>query len=189
RAVTGMNVGNVASRVQSSIAALLGQLAGSGKDGGRRLIMPILAALTALLLVLMGVRAIKAQQAHQLQQRFDSLVSAAGQLEAQARTSGDRNEAQSLIKRAQALADQAGTLQPAQPRVALLRKDLQADLDRLDNIVALPDPTVAANLTTLGKDVAATSLVGGATGLFALDNGGHRLIQITAGQKTPAIVA
>src|SRR5581483_11143254 len=54
RAVTGMNLGSVAGRLQSSMAAVLGQLAGNGKEG-RRLIVPILAALTALLLVLMGV--------------------------------------------------------------------------------------------------------------------------------------
>ncbi|HEU0167229.1 MAG TPA: hypothetical protein VFS62_05600, partial [Chloroflexota bacterium] len=177
-----------ASGLAASTAAAIKRLR-AGEGGARRFVAPVLGALIALLLVLMGVRAVKAQQAKQLQQRFDSLITASGQLEAQARASGDKNESQSLIHRAQALVDQANTLEPNQSRVATLRKDLQGDLDRLDNILALPDPVVLANLATVGKDMNAVQLGGSSAGLFVVDAGGHRLIQIAPGQKIASGVA
>jgi hypothetical protein len=161
----------------------------NGEEGPRRFLAPGLGVLIALLIVLMGIRTVRSQQAKQLQQRFDSLITAAGQLEAQARASGDKNESQSLIHRAQALVDQANTIEGNQPRVATLRKDLQGDLDRLDNILSLPDPVTLANLQTVGKDVNPIAMGGGANGLYVVDPGGHRLIQVTPAQKLATAIA
>ncbi|MBV8086881.1 MAG: hypothetical protein JO247_18905, partial [Chloroflexi bacterium] len=177
-----------ATGAASALATAVKRL-GNGEGGLRRFLAPVLGGLIVLILVLMGVRTVKAQQAKQLQQRFDSLITAAGQLEAQARASGDKNESQSLIHRAQALVDQANTLEPSQSRVATLRKDLQGDLDRLDNILALPDPVVLASLSTVGKDVNGTQVGGSSGGLFVIDAGGHRLIQVAPGQKVASAVA
>ena len=189
RASIQAGASDIRAALLSTLKGANGRLAAIDLGGRRRLVVPLLGLLVAILVAVIGVRAVKAQQAHQLQQRFDSLVSASSQLESQARSSGDRNESQSLIRRAQALLDQAATLEPNQPQVTGLRKDLQGDLDRLDSILALPAPSVVANLAAAAKDVNATSLAGGAAGFFVLDGGGHRVFQMPVGQTAPATIA
>jgi len=145
--------------------------------GGKRYLAPVAGAVLMVLVVVGATRTVRAQQARQLQQRFDSLVTAAGQLEAQARTDSDRSDAQSLIRRSQALADQAATLKPGQARVAALRKDLQTDLDRLDNVLSLADPVVLTSFSGLAKDVNTNSLAADPAAFYALDGGGQRILQ------------
>jgi len=182
--------------LQGRGTAVAGAIVGLGRrlgsmDLGRRrhLLVPALGAMCVLLVFLGAMRTVKAQQARQLQQRFDSLVTAATQLEAQARTESDRGTSQGLVRRAQALLDQAASLEPNQPRVAGVRKDLQADLDRLDGIVPLGDPALLASFAGLGRDVNATALAGDAAALYALDGGGQRLLQLARQSKQASIIA
>jgi hypothetical protein len=192
-AAANLELGQAVQRVQaglSAVAGAAGQRIGQVDLGRRRqLLVPALALLCALLVVFGIVRTIKGQQARQVQQRYDSLISAATQLETQARNDGDRNEAQGLIRRAQALVDQAGNIQPNRPQVASLRKDLQGDLDRLDNVLSLPNPTTVANFGGAGKDVAAGQIVADASGVYALDTGGQRVLQATPQGKQVAAIA
>ncbi|GEM_PF-4132871 len=157
--------------------------------GRRHLLMPLLAAACVVLVFFGAMRTINAQQARQLQQRFDSLVTAAAQLETQARNEPDRGSAQSLIRRAQALLDQAATLQPNQPKIAAVRKDLQADLERLDSILALPEPGLLASFNSVGKDVNPTLLAIDPNAAYVLDAGGQRVIQYLRQSKQLAVIA
>jgi hypothetical protein len=173
----------------SGAALARSRIGGFDFRGKRPLLVPLLTAAIVVLVVLGAVRTIRAQQARQLQQRYDSLVTAAAQLESQARAEGDRNQSQSLIRRAQALVDQAASLRSDQPQVAGLRKDLQADLDRLDNILGLPDPTILGNFSSLGKDAATSDMVANPGAFFALDSGGQRVLQFQRDTKQLAPAA
>lgn len=155
-----------------------GRLASVDLGTKRHLLAPLVATLAILLVLFGAVRMVKGQQARQVQQRFDSLVTAAAQLEAQARTDTDRSDALSLIKRSQALVDQAATLQPNQSRIAAIRRDLQADSERLDNVVALPEPAIAASFA---KDARPSFLGMDGTAVYALDLGAQRLLQAPRG--------
>ncbi|MFI5269287.1 MAG: hypothetical protein ACHQ7M_18075, partial [Chloroflexota bacterium] len=147
------------------------------------------AAVFVLLVFIMAVRTIKGQQARQIQQRFDSLVTAATQLEGQARIDADHNEAQGLVRRAQALLDQATTLQPNQQRVGAVRKDLQDDLDRMDSVVVLPEPAVLANFSAAAKDVNMTAVAADGSAFYGLDGSGQRLVQLLRQSSQPSIAA
>jgi hypothetical protein len=155
----------------------------------RRLLVPAVAAVLVLLVLLAAVRTIKGQQTRQIQQRFDSLVTAAAQLEGQARIDADHNEAQGLVRRAQALLDQATTLQPNQPRVASVRKDLQDDLDRMDSVVVLPQPAVLANFAGAAKDVNVTAIAADGQAFYGLDGGGQRLLQVMRQSSQSGVAA
>jgi hypothetical protein len=157
--------------------------------GRRHLLMPLFAAACVVLVFFGAMRTIKAQQARQLQQRFDSLVTAAAQLETQARNEPDRGSAQSLVRRAEALLDQAATLQPNQPKIAAVRKDLEADLERLDSIFALPGPALLASVNSVGKDVNPTLLAIDPNAAYLLDASGQRVIQYLRQSKQLAVIA
>ena len=155
----------------------------------RQFLVPGLAMVFTLLVFLVAVRTIKGEQARQIQQRLDSLVTAAGQLEGQARIDADHNEAQGLIRRAQALLDQAATLQPNQPRVAAVRQELQADLDRMDGVVALPRPAVLANFGSVAKGANMTAIAADGSAFYGLDGGGQHLLQVIRQSSQPSIAA
>jgi hypothetical protein len=191
-AASNFQLGPVVDRVRTGIrGAARGIAARAGNAnlaGKRQFLIPAITVLCAVVVLFGIVRTIKGQQARQLQQRFDSLVTAAAQLESQARTDGDRNEAQGLVRRSQALLDQAGALQPNQQRVAALRKDLQADLDRLDNVLPLPDPAILTNFGSVAKDVNSGAMAVDATAMYALD-GGQRVLQFLRQSKQASAAA
>ena len=179
---TRERLGNGLARVANGAAAF-------DFAGKRQLLVPALAAVFVVLVFLGATRTIRGQQARQIQQRFDSLVTAAGQLESQARIDADRNEAQGLVRRAQALLDQAATLQPNQPSVAAIRKNMQDDVDRMDSIVALPEPAVPANFGGMAKDVNMTVIAADSSAFYGLDGGGQRLLQLVRQSSQPSIAA
>ncbi|MDE3076724.1 MAG: hypothetical protein KGJ86_15000, partial [Chloroflexota bacterium] len=145
---------------------------------------PALVILLAVGLVLLGVHTVQTQQRQQLNQRFDSLISAAQQLEGQARTTADQAEAQSLIRRSQALVDQAAKLRHDQVPATTLRKALQADLDRLNKIDELPDPAILATFDGMDKHANAAELTGDSSALYVLGGGQGKVFQVMRVQKT-----
>jgi hypothetical protein len=176
-------------RASHLVSPFVARIAPVRLAGKRNLLVPVASGLFVVLVAFAVTRTVKAQQARQVQQRFDSLVTAAGQLEMQARGTTDRVEALSLMRRSQALVDQAATLRSNAPQVATLRAQLQIDADHLDNIYAWPDAATLVNFGSLAKDVRATALAGDNGALYALDGGGQRVLQFLRDQKQAGVAA
>jgi len=157
----------------------------------RTLLLPALLAAVVLAILLIAVRQLHSQQRQQLNQRYQSLISAAQQVETQARGNANHTLALAEIHQAQALLDQAGTLQHDQTSAKALRATLTSDENKLSNIVALP----AATLVAAVDPAAATSagaggmaLTGDGSALYVLDRTQQKVVQVMRVQKSSAAV-
>ncbi|MGH2469267.1 MAG: hypothetical protein ACRDGF_04265, partial [Chloroflexota bacterium] len=157
----------------------------------RTLLLPALLAAVVLAILLIAVRQLHSQQRQQLNQRYQSLIGAAQQVETQAR--GNANHAQALtqIQQAQALLDQAGTLQHDQTSARALRATLTNDVNKLSNIVALPAATLVAAVDPAAATAAGAGdlvLTGDSSALYVLDRTQGKVVQVMRVQKSSAAV-
>jgi len=66
---------------------------------------------------------------------------------------------------------------------------MQDDVDRMDSIVALPEPAVPANFGGMAKDVNMTVIAADSSAFYGLDGGGQRLLQLVRQSSQRSIAA